>query len=177
MPIDFDELRRHRQLHALHGYLMGHDDAYAAEHRRRQKADRQLREAKEAKVKWLLSVAPEVGDQVVICLPGSKHDGATGTVKAIRIDHACAQVLATVDLKPKARTTALPAWARRQRGYNPQPHGVVTLAPLVQRIESISVLHLRPAQVSSERSAALAENQTVPQECDSHPALMEPASF
>jgi hypothetical protein len=172
MPIDFDELRRHRQMHALHQYRLHHDEAYAAAEKQRQERERQRREAKQAKVQLLLQVAPAVGEAVQIHLPGSPHDGAIGTIASIRVDHACAQVLCAVDLKPKPRTTMLPAWARRQRGYNAQPYGVAEISPLVQRIESISVLHLRPAQVSSERSAALAENQTVPQECDHDQAPM-----
>jgi hypothetical protein len=173
--IDPAELARHRQMAALHGYRMHRDEAYAAEHRAKQRRDRARREELEAKIQQLLAIAPAVGDQVQIAIAGHSHDGAIGTVVAVKIDHACGQVLATVDLKPKPRTTTLPAWAKRIRrgresalpGRERDPLGVAQLSPLVQRLEGISVLHLRPARLLSNPPAALVTDTIAPQDEDS----------
>lgn len=147
--IDFDELRRHRQLHALHSYRMGHDEAYAAEHKARARRDMERRKALEAKIQALLAIAPAVGDQVQIAVAGHSHDGAIGTVQAVRVDWACnGSVTATVDLKPKPRTTKLPPWAARQRRFEAQPHGVAQLSPVVVRLQCVPVEHLRPARLA-----------------------------
>jgi len=177
MPIDFDELARHRQMHALHQYRMANDQAYAAAEKQRQERDRARRKQLEDRLQQALDIAPAVGDAVQIHLPGSPHDGAIGTIASIRVDHACAQVLCAVDLKPKPRTTTLPAWARRQRGYNAQPYGVAAISPLVQRIESIDVWRLRPAQLHSVQPAALVFPHPALPECPNDQPPIASASF
>ena len=170
MPIDFDELRRHRQLHALHGYRLGHDPAYAAAEKDRQRRDRARRQALEDRLQQLLAIAPEVGDQVQLCIPRHPHDGAIGIVVSIKVDHPLAQVLATLDLKPKPRTTTLPAWAKRIRrgregampGREADPLGVAKLSPIVVRLEGIPVQALRPARLSSVELAASADVHPAP---------------
>ena len=150
-------------MHAVHMSRLHLDPQQAAAEQAKEHRGRACREALEGRIQQLLAIAPEVGDRVQIYLQGSPHDGAIGTVVSIKIDQACAQVLATVDLKPKARTTTLPAWAKRIRrgregalpGRERDPLGVAQLSPLVHRVEAISVLHLRPARLLSNPPAAL----------------------
>jgi len=166
-PIDAEELLRHRRMHAIHAWRLAHDAEYAAAEKDRQKRDRARRKQLQERLQQALAIAPAVGDRVQIHMPGNRHDGAIGTVVSLKIDHPLAQVLCTVDLKPKARTTALPAWARRQRGVNAKPHGVVALSPLIVRLVA-SPSQLRPAQLASLDPAALVSS-IAPHECDPTP--------
>jgi hypothetical protein len=168
--VDWSEYKRQRDAALLHGYRLGHDPAYAAAEKDRQRRDRARRKALEDRLQQALDVAPEVGDQVQLCIPRHPHDGATGTVKAIKVDHACAQVLATLDLKPKPRTTTLPAWAKRIRrgregampGREADPLGVAKLSPIVVRLEGIPVQCLRPVRLWSVELAASADVHPAP---------------